>query len=192
MRRAIWLGSIAILSVLSVVFALNGRILVVNDPQPSDLIVVLAGETDLRPTYAFELLDKGYARRVLLDVPAAARVYGFTELQLAQKYVEQLPEAGRVDLCPIEGLSTREESHDVERCLAHEAGTKILIVTSDYHTRRSLSIFRHEVRGRTFSIAAVPDSTQFGTLWWKHRQWAKVCLDEWLRLAWWNVIERLG
>ena len=93
-------------------------------------------------------------------------------------------------LCPITGLSTRDESHDVARCVAQQNVGRILIVTSDYHTRRALSIFRHEMPGTSFSIAAAHDSSQFGVRWWTHRQWAKVCLDEWLRLFWWTAIER--
>jgi len=167
-----------------------GRMLVVDAPQPSDVIVVLAGETYHRPTHALELLDRGLAHRVLIDVPAEARIYEFTQVQLAERYIHNLPEAASVSICPIEGLSTRDESHDVQNCLTHEAGMSILIVTSDFHTRRALSIFRHEVRGKSFSVAASRDDAQFGTRWWTHRQWAKTCLEEWLRLIWWNVVER--
>jgi hypothetical protein len=39
-------------------------------------------------------------------------------------------------------------------------------------------------------VAAARDDTQFGTRWWTDRQWAKTCLDEWLRLIWWNGVER--
>jgi uncharacterized SAM-binding protein YcdF (DUF218 family) len=174
-----------------IVFAANaGNILVVNAPQPSDVIVVLAGETDRRPARALQLLDEGYGRRVVIDVPAAVRIYDFTQVQLAENYVHNLPQAASVDICPIQGLSTREEAHDVEQCLAREKGTKVLIVTSDFHTRRSLSIFRHEVHGKSFSVAGAHDDTQFGTRWWTHRQWAKTCVDEWLRVIWWTAVER--
>jgi vancomycin permeability regulator SanA len=152
--------------------------------------VVLAGETDRRPEYALQLLRQGYARRVLINVPAGARIYDTTALQLAQKYIHDLPEAAHLGVCPVAGLSTREEAHDVEKCLVGEIGSQILIVTSDYHTRRALSIFQHEIRARSFSVAAVRDETQFGTRWRKHRQWAKTCLDEWLRMLWWSVLER--
>lgn len=167
-----------------------GTILVVDDPRPSDVIVVLAGETDRRPARALELLDQGYAGRVLLDVPAAARVYDSTIVQLAEAFISRRPEAGKVGICPIQGLSTREESHDVEKCLSTETGSRILIVTSDYHCRRALSIFGHELRGKSFSVAAAHDETQFGIRWWTHRQWAKTFVDEWLRLFWWSAIER--
>jgi hypothetical protein len=167
-----------------------GRLLVVDDPQPSDVILVLAGETDRRPARALELLDQGYGRRVVMDVPALARIYDSDQLQLAEKYIKGLPEAASVRICPIEGLSTREEAHDVEKCLAGEEGRRVLIVTSEFHTRRALSIFRKEVPGRSFSVAAAKDETQFGTRWWTHRQWAKTCLDEWMKVVWWGAVER--
>lgn len=164
--------------------------LVIDSPEHSDVIVVLAGETDRRPAYALELLDRGYARRMVLNVPVAARLYNLSEVQLAEQYVRSLPESGSIDICPVVGLSTRDEAHDVEKCLTHEPGARVLIVTSDFHTRRALSIFRHEIPGRTFSIAGARDETQFGTRWWAHRQWAKTCLDEWLRWIWWSLVER--
>jgi hypothetical protein len=188
-RRILILGVVLFAGL--VVFAANaGRLLVMDAPQPSDVLLVLAGETDRRPARALQLLDQGYGRRVVIDVPAVARIYESTELELARKYIEHLPQAASVRICPIKGLSTREESHDAEKCLAYEEGTRVLIVTSDYHTRRAVSIFRHEVHGRSFSVAAARDDTQFGTRWWTNRQWAKTCVDEWLRLVWWNVVER--
>lgn len=175
---------------LAVLAANAGRWLVVNSPQPSDVILVLAGETDRRPARALQLLDQGYGRRVVIDVPAEARIYDSNQVQLAEKYIQGLPERASVQICPIEGLSTREEAHDAEKCLAGEEGRRVLIVTSEFHTRRAISIFRHEVRGRSFSVAAATDGTQFGTRWWTHRQWAKTCLDEWMKLVWWAGVER--
>lgn len=182
------LGSLMVLALLFARFA--GSMLVVDNPQKSDVIVVLAGETDRRPAHALELLSQGYASRVLIDVPAAARIYQFTQVELAENYLRTLPQAGQLAVCPIIGLSTRDESHDVAKCLERVPGDKVLIVSSDFHTRRSLSIFRHELKGKSFSVAAAHDDTQFGTRWWTHRQWAKTCLDEWLKFLWWESVER--
>jgi len=186
----VWIASV-LLAALLLAFAANaGRLLVVDAPQPSDVILVLAGETDRRLARALQLLEQGYGSRVVIDVPADAAIYGTTELQLAEKYVQDLPQASSIRICSIQGLSTRDESHDAEKCLEGEGGNRILIVTSEFHTRRALSIFRHEVRGKSFSVAVARDETQFGTRWWAHRQWAKTCLDEWLKLLWWTVLER--
>jgi len=189
-RRTRFTIALAIAFVVVFFAAEAARILVVDSPQRSDVILVLAGETDRRPARALELLHQGYGRRVLIDVQADAKIYEFSQLALAQKFVSGLPDAASVSVCPIYGLSTREESHDDEKCLALIRSDRVLIVTSDFHTRRALSIYRHELRGRVFSAAASHDDTQFGTRWWTHRQWAKTCTDEWLRTLWWNGVER--
>jgi uncharacterized SAM-binding protein YcdF (DUF218 family) len=189
-RTFIWILAVAFATVTVAFTANAGRLLVVDAPRASDVILVLGGESDRRPARALELLDQGYARRVVIDVSATDRIYNFSPVQLAQEYVQSLPQRASVRICPIKGLSTREEAHDAEKCLADEGVSRILIVTSDYHTRRSLSTFRHEIRQKSFSVAAARDDTQFGTHWWTNRQWAKTCLDEWLRLVWWNGVDR--
>jgi uncharacterized SAM-binding protein YcdF (DUF218 family) len=172
-------------------FALNaGRMLVIDEPRTSDVILVLAGETEHRPARAFELLGEGYTRKIVIDVPAEGTIYEFTLPQLARRYVENLPQKASISICPIEGLSTKEEVRDAELCLAREGAKSVLIVTSDFHTRRALHIFQKEIPGISFSVAAARDSRQFGTRWWAHRQWAKTFLDEWLRLVWWKCVDR--
>ena len=178
-RKRVWLPVILLPVTLLVVFAAEaGRLLVVDAPQRSDVILVLAGETDRRPARALELLEQGYGRRVVINVPAAAKVYEFPEVELAEKYIHDLPRGALVEVCLVQGLSTRDESRDAGKCLAREEGSRVLIVTSEFHTRRALSIFRHELHGKSFSVAAAHDDTQFGTRWWTNRQWAKTCLDE--------------
>jgi len=172
-------------------FALNaGRMLVIDQPRTSDVILVLAGETEHRPARALQLLGEGYTRKIVLDVPAEGQVYEFSLLQLARRYVENLPQKASISMCPIEGLSTKDEVREAEQCLAREGAKSVLIVTSDFHTRRALHIFQKEIPGISFSVAAAQDSTQFGTRWWAHRQWAKTLLDEWLRLIWWQCVDR--
>ena len=190
MKRA-WLLAFAVLAGLSVGLAAKaGSFLVVDEPRPSDVILVLAGETDRRPERALQLLAQGYGRRVVLDVPTNSKLYEFTQIQLARKYVEDLPHGESVSVCPIDGLSTRDESKDAENCLAREDGKSVLIVTYDFHTRRALSIFRHEIPEYEYSVAAARDGGKFGVRWWTHRQWAKTFVDEWLRLIWWKLVDQ--
>jgi uncharacterized SAM-binding protein YcdF (DUF218 family) len=190
-RRWIWAGGIVTVAALLAGFASDaGKLLVINEPRPSDVILVLAGETEQRPARAMQLLAQGYGKRVVMDVPGEAKDYGFTDLELAQRYVQGLPQAAAVRICPIEGLSTRDEARDVRQCLEREKSDSVLIVTSEFHTRRALSIFRRELPGKIFSVAAAYDNRQFDTHWWRHRQWAKTCVDEWMRLAWWEAVDR--
>jgi hypothetical protein len=185
-----WIVIVVTIGFLAVLAKNAGSILVIDAPEKSDVILVLAGEANLRPKQGFHLLDQGYGRMLVLDVPAAAEVYGFTEKELAEREIAGLPEARSIRICPIPGLSTKSEARDAEQCLDRIGGKRVLIVTSDFHSRRALSTFKKEIHEKIFSISAVHDETQFGVRWWQHRQWAKTCVDEWLRMAWWNVVDR--
>jgi uncharacterized SAM-binding protein YcdF (DUF218 family) len=190
-RKRPWLVACALLAGLLVwAGAKAGGFLVLDEPRKSNVILVLAGETNRRPERARQLMSQGYGRRIVLDVPVEARIYEFTQLQLAQKYVQDLPEGVSISVCPIEGLSTKDESRDAEKCIAKAGGGSVLIVTSDFHTRRALSVFRREAPGHEYSVAAARDDAQFGVRWWTHRQWAKILVDEWLRLIWWKVVDQ--
>jgi len=168
----------------------SAKWLVVDDPRKSDLIVVLAGETDVRPALGLDLLHKDYGSRLILDVPAGGRIYRWTQMELAEKYIQSLPEANSVSICPIRGLSTRDEALEAARCIDTIGGRRVLLVTSDYHTRRALSIFQAIVPNHEFCVAAAHEPVEFGEDWWQHREWAKTNFYEWVRLAWWELIDR--
>jgi hypothetical protein len=186
-----WIVALALLVVVVAWIGKDAaRFLVVNDPRPSDVILVLAGEWDRRPARALELLNQGYGRRIVLDVPAGEKIYEFTQTQLAEQYIRDLPQGSAVSICPIYGLSTKDESKDAEKCLERESAKTVLLVTSEFHTRRALSVFRREIPGRQFSVAAARNEQHFGEKWWKHREWSKTLLDEWLRLVWWKVVDQ--
>lgn len=188
--RTLRIFLIAVLSAVLLLSLTSGGYLVVNDPQKADVIVVLAGETNWRPARGVQLLSHGYAPRMLLDVPAAGIIYDQSMLTIAKEYVQHLPQGEAISICPIAGLSTKTEAQDVVGCLKNIGAHRVLVVTSDYHTRRARSVFQRELRGYDISIAAAFDSETFGIPWWRHRQWAKINLDEWLRLVWWQAIDR--
>jgi hypothetical protein len=185
-----WVASAVLAALLIGLAARAGNFLIVDAPRPSDVILVLAGETDYRPRRALELLGKGYGRRIVLDVPTNARLYEFTQIDLAQKYIQNLPQGGLISLCPIDGLSTKDESKDAGKCLRQENARSVLIVTSDFHTLRALEVFRREIPGHEYSVAAARNVATFGSRWWTHRQWAKTLVDEWLRLIWWKAVDQ--
>ncbi|MGB7603272.1 MAG: YdcF family protein [Candidatus Sulfotelmatobacter sp.] len=190
-RKYLWIVIFIFVAVLLAGLAAQaGSFLVVDAPRRSEAILVLAGETDRRPQRALELLSEGYGRRVVLDVPNNAKLYEFTQIELAQKYIHDLPQAAAISICAIEGLSTKDEAKEAERCLQRQDAKSVLIVTSDFHTRRALQIFRREFPGREFSVAAARNDEGFGSRWWTHRQWAKTFVDEWLRLIWWKAIDQ--
>jgi hypothetical protein len=177
------------LTLLLVLAGFSGSMLVIDRPEHADVIVALAGETDRRPARALDLMHQHYAPKMVLDVPANARIYGPSVAELAENYVRSLPQSKNISICPIAGLSTKAEARDVARCLPSGVHN-ILLVTSDFHTRRALSTFSHELPPYHFSVAAAYDPEQFGGEWWLRRQWAKQYFGEWLRLAWWEGVDR--
>ncbi len=170
------------------------RYLVVDAPAKSDAIVVLAGETKARPERGLELLRQGMAPRMFLDAEVGGQIYDETLTDIAQKYISSQPDANRISLCEIESHSTFGETAAVARCLQSSRlqikAQRVLLVTSDYHTRRALSIFEHRLPQYQWSVAAAHDPATFGDQWWKHREWAKTTLDEWMKLAWWESVDR--
>ncbi|MDP9160099.1 MAG: YdcF family protein [Acidobacteriota bacterium] len=189
--RKMFLTSLFVIGItLVVLLATSGGFLVLDKPQPADIIVVLAGETERRPLRGMELLNQNLAPRLLLDVPAEAEVYGRRETELAREYEDRFPNKFSISICPVFGLSTKAEVNDVKNCLQGSAVKRVLLVTSDFHTRRALNIFAREAPAYNFSVAATFDARYFSSRWWMRREWAKTNLDEWLRLVWWELVDR--
>jgi hypothetical protein len=166
------------------------RFLVVDNPQKSDAIVVLAGETSARPARGIQLLRQGMAPRLYLDAEAGEQVYDQPLTEIARRYLASFPEVGRISVCAIEGRSTQAETIDVANCLRPLGAHRVLIVTSDYHTRRALTIFSHRQPQYQWSIAAARNPAAFGEAWWTNREWAKNTFDEWTKLLWWEAVDR--
>src|SRR5258707_14692334 len=104
--------ALVLLIVLVVLASQAGRFLVVDAPQPSDVIVVLAGETSVRPARAVELLRQGMAPRAFFNVQAYDVLYDQSLTELAERYIKSLPEKDKVTVCPVTGFSTYAESDD--------------------------------------------------------------------------------
>ncbi len=181
---------LVLLLVLVALASQAGRFLVVDAPQHSDAIIVLAGETSIRPGHAVDLLRQGMAPRMFLDVETRDLVFDQPLTEAAKRYASSLPEKDRIAVCPIAGLSTFAETDDVSRCLQPLGVHTVLIVTSASHTGRALRIFRHRLPQYQFTAAAAQDTVQFGIYWWTNREWAKTTVDEWVKLTWWELVDR--
>jgi hypothetical protein len=170
-----------------------GSYLVVDRPSPSDAIVVLAGDpVDGRLNRGLQALKTGIGRELFVDADDRGTIFGRTLAQIAQSYLQTLPpeQAAHIHICPIAAKSTFAESSEAARCLAPLHPHQVLIVTSDYHTRRALSIFQRRVPQYGWSVTAARDETEFRPDYWNRRQWLKATLLEWQRLAYWELVER--
>jgi uncharacterized SAM-binding protein YcdF (DUF218 family) len=190
-RKAIIFLALFIAIVLFVCFA--GRLLVTDRPEKSDVIVVLAGDSqNARYQRGMDLLHTGYGKHLYLDASSDASFFGHTPAEYADAFIKQDAPgmAAQVSVCPYEEDSTLTETKYVAKCLEPLHAANVLLVTSDWHTARARSIFIHSLPQYHWSVAAAQDNRLFGTHWWRHREWAKTTFQEWLKVVWWNAIDR--
>jgi uncharacterized SAM-binding protein YcdF (DUF218 family) len=186
-----WIRLLIVVILIAVLLGRQAaRFLVVDNRQKSDAIVVLAGETSVRPALGVELLRTQMGSRLFLDAEAAEQIFDQPLTEIAQRYINSLPESKQISVCSIVGLSTAAETSDVARCIGSTGAHRVLIVTSDYHSRRALMIFSRRLPQYQWSIAAAHNPAAFGDAWWTHRQWAKTTFDEWTKLVWWEAVDR--
>lgn len=185
---------VAVLAVCAFIFLQPGKFLIVNNPEKSDAIVVLGGDSaDQRYWRGMDLLRAGYARHMFVDATTGI-AYGHSFVELAKEYVAHTAGANvaQVSVCPIVGDSTKLEAQQVNACLQtmQPPPQSVIIATDDYHTRRALSIFRRELPQYKWTAAAAGAEFLFGLPWWKNREWAKTYLTEWEKLLWWELVDR--
>ena len=171
-----------------------GGYLIVNDAQKSDAIVVLAGDqVDQRYWRALDLLRGGYGHHLLVDA-GTGQVYGQSYLDLAASFIARTAgeNASQVSICTVKGDSTKEEAPQVGECLAklQPPPHSVVLVTSDYHTRRALSVFRQRLPQIRWTAGATRNDFLFGQPWWENREWAKTYLTECEKLLWWELWDR--
>lgn len=170
----------------------SGQWLIVDRPEKSDVIIVLAGDrTDLRYYRGLELLRSGYGQSMFVDAETNVK-YGEAATQATERFIHAT--AGdlqeRIRVCPVGVTSTKGETGAVQACVEPLHPQRLLLVTNDFHSRRALSVFRDRLPQYSWSIAAVGDDEEFGAQWWRKRAWAKTYLLEWQRLAWWLAVDR--
>ena len=110
-------------------------------------------------------------------------------MELAQDLLNRTT-PGQSTLCPLQQNSTYDEARYLAKCLEGSGVKSILVVTSDYHTRRALSILRKRLPQYHFSVYDAHDPYFFGERWWSRREWAKTTLGEWQRYLWWLFVDR--
>lgn len=151
-----------------------GRALVRADsPGRAELAVVLAGDWwGNRILKAGDLVRQGYVPRALVSGPDGA--YGYHECDLAIPFAARrgYPEHWFLHL-HHRGYSTREEAQAVLPELRRRGIRSVLIVTSDYHTRRAGAIYRSLAPDLQIRVVAAPDAFFRADTWWQTRQGRK-------------------
>jgi uncharacterized SAM-binding protein YcdF (DUF218 family) len=77
--------------------------------------------------------------------------------------------------------STQEEAEDVSVELRRLGAHKVLLVTSNFHTRRAARIFRAVAPDLEFTVVGSDDPFFSPDGWWKNREGQKTALYEWMK-----------
>ncbi|MDZ4800748.1 MAG: YdcF family protein [Bryobacteraceae bacterium] len=161
--------------------AASARLLIQSDPpQHAQAILVLAGDQKgERVMKACELATAGLAPRVLVSGPTD--IYGRNEANLAVEFaVKHGCPQSLLEPVAIQAFSTEEEASEFERELRARNITRLLIVTSNYHTARAGRIFRRRL-GNAVEVRmfAAPDRLFDPDRWWQSREGQKTAFYEW-------------
>jgi len=199
-KKSYWkllLAGIFVVVALSLSFLRwGGYLLVARNPLPErvDAAVVLQGSMAgerARIATAMAMLQRNSAERVAFSVPKES-YWGEEIAPIARNYIDKnygADLASRVDFCETSSVSSTEQEADaLSTCIQEHRWKTIVLVTSNYHSRRAGLIWRKSLPKRDPSIqlsvdsVADPDYQPRG--WWRQRTYATTWLTESAKLVW--------
>jgi uncharacterized SAM-binding protein YcdF (DUF218 family) len=128
------LGLLLLLAMTAMVFP-QPFLCVDSGPVKADVIVVLGGGSHERPARAAELFKEHAAPRIIVSG------WGDGEINRRLLLAAGVP-ASAIEL-ETQSRTTLENAQFTVKLLREEKVTRIIIVTSWYHSRRALACFRH-------------------------------------------------
>jgi len=195
-----WFVLLAVLLLPALLYAFRtnvlrevGSFLVINDRlEPADIIMLLNGDTTTRPYHAAELLHRGLAPKVVIarmEDSESVKLGAYpnpTDSNIAVLRKLGLAESQIVELRPPVGVQhTVDEAEALLAYGREHPMSKIIIVTSDLHSRRARYTFRRVLSGTgaKLMMAPVSDLKYGADNWWRLEDGIIGCQNEYLKLA---------
>lgn len=160
--------------------------------EKSQAIVVLGGDSVLgdRVRHAVELYRRGWAPRVILSGSPLRTYYSETELMEREAANLGLPPDALL-VFRHNAYSTLHEAMALRRFLAEHNLRRIIVVTSNLHTRRARTIFHAVLRrhGTQVRFSAAPDVRFPPGRWWEEREARAALFMELVKTVhtWWEL-----
>lgn len=175
--------SVALLVYHPVWLKAAGRFLIQTDqPKRADLVLVLGGDwLGYRILQAAKLVEQGYAPQVLVSSPHA--LFGRHEAEFSIPFaVEKGYPKQWFEPIRIAAASTKEEARELVPELRRRGVNTVLVVTTNFHTRRARRIFRAEAHGNPeILVVAAQDKHFRPDDWWTNREAQKAVFLEWTK-----------
>jgi cytoskeletal protein CcmA (bactofilin family)/uncharacterized SAM-binding protein YcdF (DUF218 family) len=172
-----------------------GNFWVVDDgPVASDAIVILGDDNyeGDRATRAAEVLKAGWAPRVIASGRYLRPYASIAELEQHDLLDRGVPASAIVPFAH-RAPDTREEVAALGQFITAHGWKRILIVTSNYHTRRTRYICRRVLpRGTVVRVLAARDTNYDPDNWWRTRRGVKIFFHEFVGMfvAMWELRDR--
>jgi uncharacterized SAM-binding protein YcdF (DUF218 family) len=174
----------------------GGFLLISSDPLPLRVqgAVVLQGSVlgeNARVEGAVRLLQQDTTDQILLSVPRES-YWGQPVALIAHAYIEKTygeEVADHIVFCETDNVdSTEQEAQTLVNCVQTRGWSSIVLVTSDYHTRRAGIIWKRTLQRRHSPVQmwvhAVADPEFHASGWWHERRSAKTWILESTKLLW--------
>lgn len=156
-----------------------GRKLIVSDEiKKADLIVALGGE-NIRKKEAVRLFNEGFGKKIL-----------FTGFEIEKEDYYRYGIKDKDFIYPVRFLSNTYEEAVFTRDTALKNKFKsVIVVTSNYHTRRTSYIFKKLLEKEGIKVMVYPAVSPNIDLdkWWKSRFLKKVVIIEWVGLLYYRL-----
>ena len=163
-------------------------------PRQSEYLMLLNGDNNTRPFAAAVLVKSGFARHVLLT-EVAPSPYA-TELNVAPPHevlrrvlLERGVPTADVTILPVVATTTYDEAGALAAFLKDRPKTRVLVITSDYHTRRSRWAFVRALgeRADQLSFFSAPTDALQVDHWWRDEAAFVAITSEYFKLVFYVV-----
>ncbi|MDP2279510.1 MAG: YdcF family protein [Nitrospirota bacterium] len=163
-----------------------GRFLYYKDElKPADVIVVLAGEETERVEHGVKLFKEGWSRKDRLILTGGPLVWKYTWATLMREHAVHLGMQKSAILLADKSRTTEEDAIFTKELMDKHGYKSCIIVTSPYHSRRALKIFKRVLGDKIKIISAPAEESWFRfDEWWKRRRDRKMVLDEYSKFMW--------
>ena len=187
-KRKIIILTMAIVLTIVIIIGLNlGKFLVQSDKlEKADAIAVFSGDSGPRTERAVELLKEGYADYLILS---GGKVYDdVTMAELMKNHAIKLGVDESKILIDDEASTTNENAEFTRDIIEENNFKSVIVVTSDYHTRRSKlamekSLENILIDGEKVSVTVTPSKEEkFTTKWWTSGDSVLMVISEYLKL----------
>jgi uncharacterized SAM-binding protein YcdF (DUF218 family) len=165
-----------------------GEFLVVSDPlEHADFIYVLAGDFwGSRALLGADLGSQGWAPKVIMGGGLYSGS-GFVNRYAGDLSIEFLAlkgySRGLFLSVPLQALSTIDEARAMGPIFHRLGARRILLVTSNFHSRRAEQVFREFLPEFEFRMEGSPDLTFDPHAWWKTAKQRHLLFSEYQKIV---------